>query len=191
MSRYAYAGLGAAVIAVIGAISFLWPRDSKTENAAGLRVRTGAAATGEIRIVLNETGTVEPVRTVVVKSPISGTVRRLLVEEGDRVREGQLLAVVEPDLSQARAVAELRATYGRAEVALTEAERGLREGRALAAQGLISETEMATREAEHRRAQLELQGAQEQLRALEQAGVSPQRAAQKVNVTAPAGAGRP
>lgn len=185
MSRYAYAGIAVAAIGVIAAVSILWPSDPKSKPGTP-SVRTGTARVGDIRIVLNETGTIEPVRTVVVKSPISGTVRRLHVQEGDRVREGQRLALVEPDLSQARAVAELRAAYGRAEVELAEAERSLRDGRSLAEKGLMAKRELTTREAEFRRAQLEMQGAEEQLRALEQAGVSAQTPARLLNVIAPA-----
>lgn len=186
MKRSLYVGIGVAALAAVGAASVLWPRGS-ADKPAGPSVRTGIANVSDIHIVLNETGTVEPVRTVVVKSPISGTVRRLHVEEGDRVREGQVLAVLEPDLSQARAVAELRAVHGQAEVALREAERNLRDGRALASQRLIAETELARLEAEFRRAQFELQSTEEQLRALEQAGITPSAPARNVTVSAPAG----
>lgn len=184
MKRSVYVGIGVVALIAVGAV-VLWPRSSKNAPA-GPSVRAGTASISDIDIVLNETGTVEPIRTVIVKSPISGTVRRLHVEEGDRVREGQVLSVIEPDLSQARAVAELRAVYGQAEVAIREAERNLRDGRALATERLIAETELARLEAQFRSAQLELQSAQEQLRALEQAGITANAPARNVTVTAPA-----
>ncbi|MGH7544578.1 MAG: efflux RND transporter periplasmic adaptor subunit [Gemmatimonadota bacterium] len=184
MKRKVYVGIGVVVLVAVGA-ALLWPRNSD-DAPAGPSVRTGTASVSDIHIVLNETGTVEPVRTVVVKSPISGTVLRLHVEEGDRAREGQVLAVLEPDLPQARAVAELRATHGQAEVALREAERSLRDGRALSEQGLLAGSELARLEAEFRRAQLEVQSGEEQLRALEQAGITPSAPARNVTVTAPA-----
>lgn len=185
MRKLGYVGIGSAIVGVSVAAIFLWPREQKaTDGNPG--VRTDRAALGDVRVVLNETGTVQPVREVVVKSPISGTARRILVDEGHRVTEGQLLAVVEPDLSQARAVAELRAAHARAQVSLAQAERDLQEARLLAGRGLIAESELLRRESEHRPAQLELRSAQEQLRALQQAGVSPEQVAQSVKVTAPA-----
>lgn len=185
MRKLGYFGIGSAVVGVGVAAILLWPREPKaTDGNPG--VRTGRATMGDVRVLLNETGTVQPVREVVVKPPISGTVRRLLVDEGHRVAEGQLLAVVEPDLTQARTVAELRAAYARAQVALAQTERDLQEARSLASRGLIAESELVRRDSDHRRAQLELRSAEEQLRALEQAGVSSRQPAQNVKVIAPA-----
>lgn len=185
MRKLGYFGIGSAVVGVGVAAILLWPHEPKaTDGNPG--VRTGRATMGDVRVLLNETGTVEPVREVVVKPPISGTVRRLLVDEGQRVTEGQLLAVVEPDLTQARAVAELRAAYARAQVTLAQTERDLKEARSLASRGLIAESELVRRDSDHQRAQLELRSAEEQLRALEQAGVSSQQPAQNVKVIAPA-----
>jgi HlyD family secretion protein len=185
MKKGAWLALGAIIVVLAAGAAFLWPRDKKPAPGA-TDLRTDHAVLGNVKIVLNETGTVVPLRTVVVKSPISGTVRRLLVDEGDAVQPGKLLAVIEPDLSQARAVAELRAAYGGAQVTLSQKERDLKQGRTLAEQGLVSSTELADRTAEYDRARLELQNTEEQLRALEQAGVEAQRPAQSVNVIAPA-----
>ena len=176
-------GVGVIVVAVVAVLLGQRGENPSQETPA---VRTGRASIADIRVVLNETGTVEPVKTVVVKSPISGTVRRLLVDEGDAVRENQELAVIEPDLSQARAVAELRAAYGAAQVTLSQKERDLRKARSLSEQGLASDTDLTDSKAEHDRARLELQNTEEQLRALEQAGVAAQSAAQSVRVGAPA-----
>lgn len=175
---------GAIVIVAVG-IFALRPHGKKDPEGA-VTVRTGKAEIGDVRVVLNETGTVEPVRTVVVKSPISGTVRKLMVDEGDTVRVSEGLAIVDPDLSQSRSVTELRAAYGRAQVTLGQKERDVQRARSLADSSLISDTDLANYEAEYERAQLDLRSMEEQLRALEQAGVAAQTPAQSVTVTAPA-----
>ncbi|MFN0303471.1 MAG: MdtA/MuxA family multidrug efflux RND transporter periplasmic adaptor subunit, partial [Burkholderiales bacterium] len=54
------------------------------------------ARTGEIDILLSGLGTVTPLRTVTVKGRVSGQLLRLHVEEGQLVREGQLLAEIDP-----------------------------------------------------------------------------------------------
>lgn len=176
----------AAVIILIAGALLLRPHARGAPDSATPAVRTGKAEVGDVRVLLNETGAVEPVRMVVVKSPISGTVRRLLVDEGDTVRVGQALAVIEPDLSQARSVTELRAAYGSARVTLAQKERDVLKARSLADGNLISDVELADYEAEYERAQLDLKSMEEQLRALEQAGVAAQTPAQSVTVNAPA-----
>ena len=67
------------------------------------------------------TGPIEPIRTVTVNAQIGGTVLTVLVEEGDRVRTGQLMAELDAretaaQLERARAVlANAEAAYQRAE----------------------------------------------------------------------------
>jgi len=173
---------GAGVLAVAGGI-VLWPRGSDSANSAP-DLRTAPVERGEISVVLNETGTVEPVRQVVVKPAVSGVVLRLHVREGEQVTAGTTLATVEPDLSQARAVAEIRSARDQARVALEQARRDLQQGVALASSSLISEKELQDREAAEEQARLALESAEEQLRIIEQSGVSSQL--RSLNVIAPA-----
>ncbi len=57
----------------------------------------GATVTkGDIAIEVVETGTIEAVRVVDVKGRVSGRIQRLLVDDGDYVTQGQLIAVIDP-----------------------------------------------------------------------------------------------
>lgn len=49
---------------------------------------------GDVAVKVTETGTIEPLKKVEVKSKVAGRVARLLVQEGSRVRSGQLLAQI-------------------------------------------------------------------------------------------------
>lgn len=173
---------GIGTLAVVGGIA-LWPRGSDSA-ASSPSLRTARVTRGDVSVVLNETGTVEPVRQVVVKPAVSGVVQRLFVREGDHVAAGAVLAMVEPDLSQARAVAELRSARDRARVTLEQAQRDLEQGRALATSNLISQKDLDDRDAAAEQARLELESAEEQLRIVEQSGVSSQ--VRSLNVVAPA-----
>jgi RND family efflux transporter MFP subunit len=173
---------GCGVLVVAGGI-VLWPRGSDSADTTPA-LRSTRVVRGDISVVLNETGTVEPVRQVVVKPAVSGVVQRLHVREGDEVRAGAVLATVEPDLSQARAVAELRSARDRARVDVEQARRDLEQGRALAAANLLSTRELQDREAAAEQARLQLESAEEQLRIVEQSGVSSQ--VRSLNVIAPA-----
>ena len=97
---------------------------------------------------------------------IAGTVRQVLVREGDHVARGQLLlqlddaqtaaGVAQADAVLAQAEAQAQSTLGQAESAYDQAERDLVRARALLAQGAISarEAEMAERTAGDARATL-------------------------------------
>lgn len=182
MSKRWWAIAAIIVLAVAGGV-LLWP-EKGNHAEAGPSLRTAAAERTEIQIVLNETGTVEPVRRIAVKPAVSGVVRRLHVREGEAVEAARVLATVEPDLSQAQAVAQLRAARARAQVALDRARRDLEQGRALATSNLLSRKELADRESAFEQARLELQATEEQLRIIESMGVSSR--VQTLEVVAPA-----
>jgi multidrug efflux system membrane fusion protein len=55
-----------------------------------------AATQGEIDVIVNGLGTVTPLRTVAVKTRVDGEMVRVLFEEGQLVKEGQLLAEIDP-----------------------------------------------------------------------------------------------
>jgi multidrug efflux system membrane fusion protein len=54
-----------------------------------------AATQGDIDVIVNGLGTVTPLRTVAVKSRVDGELVRVLFEEGQLVKEGQLLAEID------------------------------------------------------------------------------------------------
>jgi HlyD family secretion protein len=57
---------------------------------------------GDVVVSVVETGTVDAVKSVEVRSRASGRLARLLVEEGDVVTQGQLIAIVDPQETQLR-----------------------------------------------------------------------------------------
>lgn len=78
------------------------------------RVRTVKASVGPLAVKVSETGTVEPFKKVEVKSKVAGRIKRLTVDEGDWVSEGQVVAEldvpeIERQAEQARAQVEAAA----------------------------------------------------------------------------------
>jgi HlyD family secretion protein len=95
---------------------------------------TATVARGRLLIKVSETGAVEPLTKVEVKSKVSGRIKDMRVEEGDTVTQGQVIAVLEvPDLEaqQAQMQAQLRAADRRVEEAqqtyAVQVERNKRE----------------------------------------------------------------
>jgi membrane fusion protein, multidrug efflux system len=78
-------------------------------------------------------GAVEPVRTIGVNSMLAGTVLAVHVQEGDRVRQGQLLAELD--------ARETRAQYERAQAVFANAETIFQRNEQLAANKIITDAE--------------------------------------------------
>lgn len=86
-------------------------------------VRTGVAIRSTIQSVISTNGKIEPVSNFEAHAPVSTTVQRVLVKEGDFVRKGQLL--VELDAADARAQSARAQTQMRAAQAdVSAVERG-------------------------------------------------------------------
>ncbi|MGB0714621.1 MAG: efflux RND transporter periplasmic adaptor subunit [Phycisphaerae bacterium] len=76
---------------------------------------------GDLRIDIHATGEVRPARRVELKSEASGEVLRIERKPGDRVKQGDLLIVLEPDEEQ-RNVDKASVDVARAQAGVTEAE---------------------------------------------------------------------
>lgn len=154
-------------------------------NANERPFRVGLVDRGEIRVIVEETGVVEPERQVVVKSPISGIVQRLLVREGDRVTSGQLLARIVPDMAQANTLARLRSEVNGARINLERASREYERLRDLAASGGVTQEELESRRTAWEQAGNTMKAAEDQLRMVELSGVIAADTAQWARITAP------
>ena len=87
------------------------------------------------------TGNLNPIETVDVRARLEGDIVRVLVREGERVREGQLLAQYESsEQESARRSAEARATSARAE--LSTAEWNLQQSEELFKAGAVAERDL-------------------------------------------------
>src|SRR5262245_23085168 len=71
-------------------------RAGKGGDAGPIPVGTGVAEVGDIPIYLSGLGTVVPMRTVTVRSRVDGELVRVNFAEGQYVKEGELLAQIDP-----------------------------------------------------------------------------------------------
>jgi HlyD family secretion protein len=111
---------------------------------AATPAREFTVAKGDIVVTVREAGTVEPFTKVEVKSKVGGRVLRMAVEEGQRVRPGQLLAEldrseIQSQVNQIQAqIAAARARLAQAETELQYQQSSTELARADADQGLLS-----------------------------------------------------
>jgi HlyD family secretion protein len=140
-------GAGVAVVAVVLLASFASRDDS-------VPVTVAAVSRRNIRSAISTNGKIEPVKNFEAHAPVGTTVKRVLVNEGDHVKKGQLL--VELDAATARS----QAAQAQAQLRSAEADiSGLEHGG--------SQEEVLTLQAELVKARGEYQTAQRNLEALQ------------------------
>jgi membrane fusion protein, multidrug efflux system len=109
-------------------------------------VAVAPARSGPLSVYLNGLGTVTPLRTVTVRSRVEGQLNRVLFTEGQVVKEGQLLAEVDPRAYQAQ-VMQAEGQLQRDQAQLANARVDLERYRLLLKQDSIAEQQVASQEA--------------------------------------------
>ncbi len=148
------------VVAVIVAAIAYWLAHSTPQPAAGggrggargsgqggpggglpMPVGVAKVENGDINIVLNALGTVTPLRVVTVSAQISGQLQRVNFKEGQRVKEGDLLAEIDPRPFQA-ALTQAEGTAVRDQALLANARIDLERYRTLFQQDSIAKQQL-------------------------------------------------
>jgi HlyD family secretion protein len=153
-----------------------------------LDLRLGKSDVRDIQVTVNEVGTIEPVVKVDVKSSLSGKVTDLLVREGDKVRAGQVLARVEPDVNQAQTLAAVRSGMKLAEIHANDAKRDLETNDRLYKEGYVSDTEMKNFRVKFDTSVEDLDAAKTRMRIVEESGIPLDgqiSTTQRANIVAP------
>ena len=94
---------------------------------APVPVELGSVARGDLRVTVEEEGKTRTRDRFVVSTPATGRLLRVRLEEGDAVREGDVVARLEPLPLDERARAEARARLKAAEAAQRAAEARVRQ----------------------------------------------------------------
>lgn len=107
------------IIAIVGLLAFGYVQCQKGKAANAAKELAGQSLTakverGDVLVSVVESGAIEAVQSVEVKSRVSGRVSDLLVKEGDKVAAGQLIARIDPQ--------ELRLQYQQVSAQLRGAE---------------------------------------------------------------------
>ncbi len=118
---FIYGGIGLAIVLVIAIGVFAATRGgTKIDPTKLAKVEKGDLAKSVVA-----TGKVTPITKVEVKSKASGIVKKLLVDYGDRVKKGQLLAQLDKVEIEAQ-VAQSRAALDAAQANLASSQADYR-----------------------------------------------------------------
>ncbi|HVY14619.1 MAG TPA: MdtA/MuxA family multidrug efflux RND transporter periplasmic adaptor subunit [Rhodopila sp.] len=150
-------GLGRALLAlvVLGAIGGGWywwaHREPSTAGRAGNANRFAQGAPqpvgfatidkGDIRIILNELGTVTSLDTVTVYTQISGQLQEIGFKEGQEVHKGDFLAQIDPRPYQA-ALEQAEGTLAKDQGLLAQAQTDLKRYQTLGRQDSIAQQQL-------------------------------------------------
>ena len=147
----------------VGAAVYFNLRQEKAEETyASALVERGAVVDK-----LAETGRIELVRTVEVKSTIAGEIRDLPIEAGAWVETGELMALIEPDPNQSLQLYQKRSSVEQGKIDLAEQERNFERQKALFDSKMIPAKQFEEAEVRLTRARTGLRLAQLELDMLE------------------------
>jgi RND family efflux transporter MFP subunit len=170
-------GLWIGLVLLVAAAGTAWWFWTTRLQAATVKVATVTAKSGAASgagSVLNASGYVTARRRATVSSKVTGKVLEIFVEEGQSVRQGQVLARL--DDSQARAALSLaeaqlaasRKSYAEDEARLREAELTFERRERLMKEGVVGKAEVDTARAETEAVRARIAYAREQILVAEQ-----------------------
>jgi HlyD family secretion protein len=111
--------VGAGVLVALSAVA-ITGCDKKSE-ASGPKARVENARSGPFSVRIQESGTLEALISVEIKSNVEGEILELNVEDGDIVEVGHVLAVIDPEQIDEE-VAQAEANFNAAEAQLEQAK---------------------------------------------------------------------
>ncbi len=154
------------------------------KSETGVKVAVEKVTKRTIIETVNASGKIYPEVEIKISPDISGQITQLMVEEGDSVRKGQVLARIYADIyalqkdeaasrvSQSQAMVEnSKAALDALKANLDQAEQAYNRNKTLYEQKVISKAELEQYEVTYRSAQANYNAAKENIRSL-QAGVS-------------------
>ncbi len=142
-------------VALLGAGGFFGYKHFTDEKAPTAdQWKTQTITRGELVHEVNATGTIEPILTISVGTQVNGPIKKLYVDYNDEVKEGQLIAQIDPITYQAAVsqneaqLASNKANVEQIEVKLALAEKELVRSAKLAEKQMVSQSAYDTTLAE-------------------------------------------
>ena len=127
------------------------------QNGSKQKFRLVKVERGEVDLIVTATGTINPVINVLVGSQVSGTIKALYADFNSQVKEGQVIAQIDPAIFQAQvdqakanvlntqaSLLNAQANLVKAEVAVVDAKRNLDRNKPLLDRQVIAQATLDT-----------------------------------------------
>lgn len=119
MKKRIFVGCGLPLLIVVG---LCWWGMKALKAADPPKERYETVDRGVVELKVTETGTIDALKKVEIKSKVAGRVSRLLVDEGYTVKQGQLLAEIDPTEINSQ-VAQIKAQLDGAKARYEQAQK--------------------------------------------------------------------
>jgi HlyD family secretion protein len=153
----------AAGVTAIVVVSIILTVVLRKGNHQESTLRTTRVEKGDIVVKVTESGEVAPLTIVNVKSELAGEVKHLYVEEGDSVKAGDNLALIQQEASQTQQIAQARASVENSKLNLDDAKRELDRQQDLYEKDFVAKKDVEDAQKAYRSSQIQYELAQKQL----------------------------
>lgn len=156
MKKAAYIIIAVIAAAAVAVSIFLY-----VDRDSAVSYRTEAALRGGIISAISATGTVNPVKTVLVGTQASGTIKDIYADFNSQVKKGQVIARIDPaaleaQVEQARAnLASAKAGLQKSVALQADAKRTMERQGGLFSKGLTAKSDLDTSETNYEAAKAE------------------------------------
>lgn len=158
--------VAAVAVAAAAGVAMMKKKASVKGTEARVKVERGNVVEKALAV-----GSIVPRNEISVKSKISGVVKRIYREPGQKVAAGEALMEIRPDPTPLE-LADARRRVDMDEIAFKNLEKGLDRARGLMNKGLVSDTEYDEAKKNYDQAKLQLEMSRERLELTEKGHVS-------------------
>ena len=144
------------VVGIAGAVFFFSPTTGEEEQGE-VQPQIVIVNRGSLQTRVSETGSIQPSRTMEIKSQFSGEISQLYVSDGQTVEPSQLLAIIQQESKEARQVAQYRAEIQEEGINVEKARRELVRMQSLHDKGYIARKNLELAQQDYRQSLVRLE----------------------------------
>jgi HlyD family secretion protein len=158
--------IAAAAVCVLAAAGYFFYFKS---NGKTSQYRTAKVETGDISDTVSATGNINAVTTVQVGSQVSGTIQNIFADFNSRVKKGQVIARIDPQIFEASVVqargnvANASAVLEKAKIVTADTLRTLKRNQELVKSGYVAQADVDAAETAYNSAVAQEKSAEAQL----------------------------
>ena len=157
-----------AVVAVAAVAAIMMSKKKGAAKGLGATVKVERGNVIEKALAV---GSIVPRNEISVKAKVSGVVKRIYKEPGQKVAAGEHLMEIQPDPTPLE-LADARRRVDMDEIAFENAQKGIDRSRDLLQKGLVSDTDFEEAEKNYKQAELQLTMGRERLELIEKGHAS-------------------